>query len=970
MGFFQPDARYSRRYGQISLTKEPHIARRSDATGLLTRLQNQLREHHGRIASDPQSNAVKLLAYDISKDVEDRAVAFRDIEALVKSISDKAAIDRARRLRSRANVRNLRAMDKVIVDIAVKEAAKGFKSFKNWAQKPGLGIVLTAHPTFSLSRDIRNCLGQIASFKDGDYAAQVSQLKTYPYLPKRAPTLQEEHGETQAAIERMQEALCGINIKILDIARKAFPDKWTSLTPHLVDIYSWVGYDIDGRTDITWGDALRLRLQEKRDQLCRYKKAAQKIQNKGKLDSKGKAALDRLAAKLSDAHESAERDLILFEKDITDPENLVAAANNLTRRSTRRFLNLKPAMPLIKKAIAGAQSNSLIKDLICLRSQMIAFGLGTARIHFRLNNRHVVSGVKAVFGISDKSVDNRTLLMRASKLAKNVKPQPVNFASLALEKSTAHEKMILTAQIHKYIDDETPIRLLIAECEDSLTPLGMLYLARRYGLEKHLDISPLFETADALNNGGRIIGKMLSNEVYRNYIKDRGVFAIQTGFSDAGRFMGQIPATLAIERLQSHFAAQMAKHNMKDVVSIVFNTHGEGLGRGGHPGNIIERVNYVMSPWAVHQFDKRELPLCHETSFQGGDGFMWFQTDILARATIGSLIEARYSDKSNSEEDVFYTENDFSWDVFRTIASEQDSLYNDRNYVAVLGGFGQNLLIPTGSRAAKRTKPGSGGDMFNPRQLRAIPHNAILQQFGTPANIFYGVGRAAAIDPEKFIVHFQNSARAKSIFTLVIRAMERSNLSILTAYGRLFDPGFWVSRGLSGNESRLAEKCITVAETLTSLPWRSQIMDLANRLRMDMFDSIRFLEACDETANFDTIETLEILHALRLAVIMKMMIIAAELPAIGEAGTSQMNVLQKLQTFQIDSILADLKQRYPIKNSALEWIEKLQEKTDRSVVPPRGFPHISATIIKPLKRAADLSRQITIAITHHYDAFG
>jgi len=181
---------------------------------------------------------------------------------------------------------------------------------------------------------------------------------------------------------------------------------------------------------------------------------------------------------------------------------------------------------------------------------MVAFGLGTARIHFRLNNRHVVSAMKAEFGLDAKSSDNRTMLMKASKLTKNVKPQPVNFASLALEKSTAHEKMILTAQIHKYIDDATPIRLLIAETEDSLTPLGMLYLARRYGLEKVLDISPLFETADALNNGGRIIDKMLSNEVYRDYIKERGVFAIQTGFSDAGRFMGQIPATLAIERLR------------------------------------------------------------------------------------------------------------------------------------------------------------------------------------------------------------------------------------------------------------------------------------------------------------------------------------------------------------------------------------------------------------------------------------
>ena len=132
--------------------------------------------------------------------------------------------------------------------------------------------------------------------------------------------------------------------------------------------------------------------------------------------------------------------------------------------------------------------------------------------------------------------------------------------------------MMLVAQIHKYIDAETPIRMLIAECEDSLIPLGMLYLARLYGLQDHLDISPLFETAEALNNGGRIIEKMLANPVYKDYVKTRGVFAIQTGFSDAGRFMGQLPATLAIERLQSHLAAALNEYELNEVTAIVFNT--------------------------------------------------------------------------------------------------------------------------------------------------------------------------------------------------------------------------------------------------------------------------------------------------------------------------------------------------------------------------------------------------------------
>ncbi|MDC1089187.1 phosphoenolpyruvate carboxylase [Hellea sp.] len=944
------------------------MTRKKTSEELNDQLKTKLIEYKNHKDSDPQSNAIKLLAYDLSKDVEDRAIAFKDIESLVKSISDKSAINRSRRLRKRAGICSDNEIKKSLEKIAYQKAKEGFKAFKSWAESPGIGIVLTAHPTFSLSRDVRNCLGKIASSEDNKYSSSVEKLKNFPYLPKRAPTLKEEHEDTQVTLERIQAELDSINSSIVSISEKLFPDDWKSITPHLINAYSWVGYDIDGRTDISWGDALRLRLQEKRDQLFRYKISISNINNKYGKSLDKNTHLIVLLKKMSDAHESAENDLTLFEKDITNPENLVDAANNLTRVSTRRFLNLKNPIKIINKIIENNELFELNKELICLRSKMIAFGLGTARIHFRLNNQHVVSALKSTFGITEHTSDKRTLLLRASKLTKNVKVQSVNFASLALEKSTAHEKMILTAQIHKYIDDETPIRLLIAECEDSLTPMGMLYLAKRYGIEKHLDISPLFETADALNNGGRIIGKMLSNEVYRDYIKDRGVFAIQTGFSDAGRFMGQIPATLAIERLHSHFASQMEKFGIKDVTAVIFNTHGESSGRGGHSGSIIDRVNYVMSPWAMRQFEKRALPICHETSFQGGDGFMWFQTKDLAKATINSLLKARYTNKKDADDDIFYKDTDFSWDVFRTISSQQESLYNDPNYIKLLSGFGQNLLIPTGSRASKRSKSDTG--MFDPRQLRAIPHNAILQQFGIPANIFYGIGKAVSIDIEKFSNHYKNSARAHSIFSLAFSSLERSNMSILSAYGRLFDPGFWVSRGLSNNEPRLEKKSLTVASTLKSLPWRSQIMDLANQLRMDSYNAIKFFVSEMKENNEHNIEDLEILHALRLSVIMKMMIIATELPAAGEESSSPINVLQKLQTFQIDSVIRNLKDRYPEKRSALEWTEQLQEKTNEPVAPSGGFPHITESIIKPLERAGDLVRQITVAITHHYDAYG
>ena len=921
--------------------------------------------------NDPQANPIKLLAYDISRKVEDRSIAFRDIEALVKILSDQGAIDRATRLRERSGLLELKNLTNTLRDIARSRAADGFDAFKTWAENPAQGLVLTAHPTFLLSRDIRQTLGDIADDINHKNNKLSEKLKTFPYLPKRAPTLQEEHEDAQKALVNIQSSVSTINKMILEVARKEFQEKWTEITPNLLHVYSWVGYDIDGRTDISWGDALRLRLLEKRDQVGRYLRDATNLLQSHRLGRKSEKLVENLIDVLTDGLDSADRDLGLFNKDLTITDNLVAAANNLTRQSRRRLLNLNGAMEIIDEAIAESSSDPANVGLILLKAQMREFGLGTSRIHFRLNARHVISGVKSVFGIKDKTTDTRTLMMRASELTRKVKPQTVNFASLALEKSTAHQQMIMTAQILKYVDNETPIRLLIAESEDSLTPLGMLYIARLYGLQDHLDISPLLETADALNNGGRIISKMLANPVYREYVEKRGIFAIQTGFSDAGRFMGQIPATLAIERLQSHFAAALAEHNIENVTAIVFNTHGESMGRGGHPGSIQDRIDYVMSPWAIAQFEKRGLPLCHETSFQGGDGFLWFQTSGLALATVTSLLVARHKPRTDVEDDIFYLERDFSWDMFTTLSSEQASLYQDPNYVNLLGGFGQNLLVPTGSRAAKRSKSDHKTGMFNPRQLRAIPHNAILQQFGAQANIFFGVGRAASVDPEKFAHHLESSARAKSIFALVSEALQRTNLSILSAYGRLFDPGFWVSRALSGNEPILAEKSLAVSRTMATQDWRARIMDLANRLRMDIFDSQRYLRPCGPDASTcPGDETLKILHAMRLAVLMKTMIIASELPAHGDDRSTQLNVLQRLQNFEIDSILDDLKDRYPAVSEDLSWTQELQEQSTDMPARSGGFPHLFQTVIKPMERASQLVRQITVAITHHYDAFG
>jgi len=265
-------------------------------------LNERLAAHISLSSQDPQTNPVKLLAYDLSKKVEDREVAFRDIETFIKTLSDKAAVERAERLGDRAGLNKINNILKDIKTLALQRAEDGLT------------------------------------------------LATLPYLPKRAPSLQEEHEDAQAAIQRIQNALQDTYKIILNVARDKFPDQWTDLTPLIVSVYSWVGYDIDGRTDITWADAIRLRLQEKFQQLVRYAETAEHISG----GAKGISSLETLTGQLKDAQQSAARDLALFNEDLSDPSKLVDAANNLTRASTRRLLNLDGTIELIGEAISCA----------------------------------------------------------------------------------------------------------------------------------------------------------------------------------------------------------------------------------------------------------------------------------------------------------------------------------------------------------------------------------------------------------------------------------------------------------------------------------------------------------------------------------------------------------------------------------------------------------------------------------------
>ena len=225
--------------------------------------------------------------------------------------------------------------------------------------------------------------------------------------------------------------------------------------------------------------------------------------------------------------------------------------------------------------------------LTVARAGLVSHGMALAHTHTRLNAAQIHNVVRQRLGIADPPEDpsrRRALFAAINAALDTVKPEPVDFGALIGEQASAAKLMMTVAQIVKHVDGSVPVRFLIAETETGYTLLAALWLARLFGIEQHVEISPLFETAEALERGATVLEEALRSPHYRDYLKQTGKLALQFGYSDSGRYVGQLAASYLIERLRLKIGQTLEHHGVTGVEVILFDTHGESIGRGAHPG--------------------------------------------------------------------------------------------------------------------------------------------------------------------------------------------------------------------------------------------------------------------------------------------------------------------------------------------------------------------------------------------------
>ena len=246
-----------------------------------------------------------------------------------------------------------------------------------------------------------------------------------------------------------------------------------------------------------------------------------------------------------------------------------------------------------------------------------------------------------------------------------------------------------------------------------------------------LDVIPLFETYDDLQNAPRILDEILQNPHLQARLEQTGRrMEVMLGYSDSSKDVGPVAATLALYEAQEKIAAWAIDN---DITLTQFHGRGGALGRGGGPAN---RAIMAQPPHSVDlRFKVTEQGEVISARY-GNPEIALRHIEQVAAATL--MASAPSAEKRNAE----------AARRFADLAQTMDEVSRERFHGLVgADGFAPWFaqvtpqdevgLLAIGSRPAKR-----GLSVESLEDLRAIPWNFAWGQARINLTGWYGLGTA------------------------------------------------------------------------------------------------------------------------------------------------------------------------------------------------------------------------------------
>ena len=237
-----------------------------------------------------------------------------------------------------------------------------------------------------------------------------------------------------------------------------------------------------------------------------------------------------------------------------------------------------------------------------------------------------------------------------------------------------------------------------------------------------------------------------------------------------------------------------------------------------------------------------------------------------------------------------------------------------------------------------------------------------------------------AKDPERFLDLYRESPRFRRLVTMVEHAFKFTDLDVVKAYVDLFDPEPWLRRAAVAADQTEQEELRLVADYVERIDLHDRLARIHRVFHRDYMDLARALREHRRMARDageqpiaiapEARDNLHMLHALRLALIQRLMQLAVRVPDFSDRhATTHDTLIVRLMHLEVEPALELLAQIFPVNEEEEEPLDFGEIATYRSAG-GQSYLHEHQSIFRPIARDYELIRRISSGVIYHVGAVG
>lgn len=570
-------------------------------------------------------------------------------------------------------------------------------------------IVLTAHPTQFYPGSVLGIINDLSKSLSENNTALINmylqQLGKTPFFKKEKPT---PYDEALSLIWYLENVFFQAAGRILSFVKNQFPQTDCQKNP-VIKMGFWPGGDRDGNpfvnTEITLkvADALRGAIIK-----CYYleiRKLRRRLTFKG---------VDVLLQDL--------------EKQLY---NNIFIPGNRTNINKQEILDV---LKSVREALVYRHNGlfcHLVDDLI---NKVDIFGLYFASLDVRQDSsihKKVFAALAASHTFFPADYQKFTEDKKIEFLTKNTRALPhIEFDEEVISDTIESIKAIKTIQ--QYNGERGCNRYIISHAASALNVLeiyGLFILCGWKKEELKVDIVPLIETIDDLQNAASLLKNLFDNKEYHQHLKRRNnTQTIMLGFSDGTKDGGYLMGNWAIYKAKENLTSVSREYG----IDVIFFD-----GRGGPPARGGGKTHKFYASMGKNIANKEiQITIQGQTvtsNFGTVNSAQYNMEQLLHAGISNDIFSNRHITLEKGEEALLQELSETGYESYTRLKNHPEFM----NYLVEVSPLKFYSETNIGSRPTKRKK----GKMTM-EDLRAIPFVGSWSQIKQNVTGYYGVGSA------------------------------------------------------------------------------------------------------------------------------------------------------------------------------------------------------------------------------------